>query len=206
MVSLMAIWAIIPVKSLQFTKSRLTAVLSANERAHLTRRLLIRLLLILNNEPEVTQIIVVSRDETIGETARQHNAIPLVEAPEAKLNAAIHTGVDFAAAHGARQVLILPSDLPFLTGDDVAVVCAPSFSPALIICPDRHQQGTNALRLPANCGFQFRFGRHSFQQHLHEARRGRLTPHIIHTPGWQFDLDTVEDWAIYSQADVPILE
>ncbi|MCP4358168.1 MAG: 2-phospho-L-lactate guanylyltransferase [Chloroflexi bacterium] len=200
----MAIWAIIPVKSLQHTKSRLTAVLSASERAHLTSHLLTRLLIILDNTPEVAQIIVVSRDETIGRVARQHNAIPLVESPEAKLNAAVHTGVNFAAAQGARQLLILPSDLPFLTRDDVAVVCAPlpSTSPSLIICPDRHQRGTNALCLPSDCSFQFQFGPDSFQQHLQEARRGRLTPHIIHTPGWQFDLDTVEDWAIYAQANI----
>ncbi len=198
----MDIWAVIPVKALPLTKSRLTAVLTPTERANLTQRLLQRLLRLLQNVPSVSQVVVVSRDERVWDLARPFGAITIAEDLQAELNGAVATGVRYAKMAGAERILVLPSDLPFLSGAEVTLVgdTAVAHTSALIICPDRHEQGTNALFLSADLDFQFQFGLGSFQKHQQEATRLSQQPHIIRSPGWQFDLDTAEDWEIYASA------
>lgn len=197
----MNIWAIIPVKSLQLTKSRLTAVLTAQQRSQLTQHLLGRVLNILNDHQAISKIVVVSRDETVQALARPLAAITLAEPAQAGLNEAIHSGVRLAFMAKAERVLVLPSDLPSLTLAEVDLVCGTAVpSPNnLIICPDRHEQGTNALLLPPDRNFQFQFGSNSFNHHQQEAKRCHLRTTIIRSPGWQFDLDTLEDWQIYQE-------
>jgi 2-phospho-L-lactate guanylyltransferase len=72
--------------------------------------------------------------------------IPVPQSPETPgLNAAIAEGVGFAARHGAAAALILFGDLPLLTGDDVRNLVRRD-SP-VVLAPDRHGTGTNALIL-----------------------------------------------------------
>ncbi|MCL4263496.1 MAG: 2-phospho-L-lactate guanylyltransferase [Anaerolineae bacterium] len=194
----MATWAVIPVKSLAQTKSRLTAVLTATERAALTQFLLQRTIGVLRNSGVVDRVVVVSRDTAVQQLATAYDALTLAESPAAGLNGAIQEGARLAAVAHAARLLVLPTDLPFLTAADVQTVANDTPHQAVGICPDRHEQGTNGLLLPAQVDFPFQFGVESFQKHVLAARYGRFTLHMVRTPGWQFDLDTVEDWAIYS--------
>lgn len=200
----MTTWAVIPVKTLRQTKSRLTAVLSPSERAALTQQMLRHTIDVLQNAGVVDSVLVVSRDTAVVQLATQQDARTLAEPPDAGLNGAVQAGCRLAALNQAERVLVLPADLPFLTTADVALVLANNSANNIVICPDRHEQGTNALLLPAQAVFEFQFGPDSFRKHVAAARvvgveYGRSTPLIVRSPGWQFDLDTVEDWAIYSQ-------
>lgn len=201
----METWAIIPVKSLAQTKSRLTPVLSAAERASLTQFLLQRTLAVLRASGMVDRVVVVSRDTAVSQAAAAQGALTLAEPPGAGLNGAVAEGARLAAVAQAQRMLALPADLPFLTADDVAMVCQEAPPHTLVICPDRHEQGTNALLIPAQAHFLFQFGEGSFQKHMMTARYGRFAPHVIRAAGWQFDLDTVEDWAIYAQTGERLL-
>lgn len=194
----MATWAVIPVKSLAQSKSRLTAVLTPPERAALTQFLLQHTLGVLQESGMVDRIVVVSRDTAVQQLATACNALTLAESPTAGLNGAIQEGARLAAVAHAARLLVLPTDLPFLTAADVQALADNTPPQAVGICPDRHEQGTNGLLLPAPVDFPFQFGEGSFQKHVLAVRYGRLTLHIARTPGWQFDLDTVEDWAICS--------
>ena len=66
----MIIWAIIPVKPLRDSKSRLAHILSSDQRADLTSRLLGRTLDTLNDVMAITQTLVVSRDPAALKVAR----------------------------------------------------------------------------------------------------------------------------------------
>jgi 2-phospho-L-lactate guanylyltransferase len=143
--------------------------------------------------------VVVSRDTAVQQLATAQQALTLAEPPAAGLNEAIQEGVRLAAVAHATRVLILPADLPFLDAADVQTFVKDTPPQAVGICPDRHEQGTNGLLLlPTQADFPFQFGEDSFQKHMMSARYGRLSMHIVRTPGWQFDLDTAEDWAVYS--------
>ncbi|HUM71127.1 MAG TPA: NTP transferase domain-containing protein, partial [Chloroflexota bacterium] len=143
-------------------------------------------------------VVVVSRDTAVQQLATAHQALTLAESSAAGLNGAIQEGARLAAIAHAARLLVLPTDLPFLTTADVQTLANDTPHQAVGICPDRHEQGTNGLLLPACVDFPFQFGENSFQKHLQRTWYTRFTSHILRTPGWQFDLDTAEDWAICS--------
>lgn len=197
-----SVWAIIPVKPLHQSKSRLAAVLPAVERASLIRGILQRTLAVLADATGVAQTLVVSSDRTVLQTAVSHHALTLAEPGPQGLNRAAADGVAAAAAAGAEAALILPADLPFLRPADVAMMVetlgwGQTSAGVMSICPDGRYRGTNALLLAPPQPFTFHYGRHSFPRHMEEAARRRRARHVVRTEGLQFDLDTEQDWRIY---------
>ena len=65
------IWAILPVKLLEQTKSRLTAVLTPSQRAELTQFFVKRTLTVLQNVVHIEAIVVISRDLKIAPTGKK---------------------------------------------------------------------------------------------------------------------------------------
>lgn len=207
----MIIWAIVPVKPLRDSKSRLSHILSPDERAALTRGMLSRTLEVLEDVKGIFRTLVVSRDPAVLKVARQHGASTFNESDRQDLNLALTRATHIAVAQQANSILVLPSDLPFLTTADVEMMITGVDlhtrngngngyhlqNRAITICPDHNEDGTNALVLSPPTGFTFRYGRNSFQRHMEEAERIGMTRRIIHAPGIKFDLDTEEDWQTY---------
>lgn len=197
----MATWAIIPVKTLRDSKSRLSHILSPDERAQLTSLLLIRTLQVLHESQQIYRTLVISRDTAALKLARQHGAYTFNEGEQNGLNSAVTRAVNVASARGANQVLIVPADLPFITADDIHLLLHASHSyqnkPHVILCPDHEEEGTNALLLTPPLGFTFQYGIGSFSRHLQESIRLDRLSRIITTPGCRFDLDTEKDWTTY---------
>ncbi|KAA3662446.1 MAG: 2-phospho-L-lactate guanylyltransferase [Chloroflexi bacterium] len=198
----MTTWAIIPVKTLHLSKSRLAPYLSPRERAVLMRGLLNRLLQVLRKVPQVDGIVVVSRDQAVNQIVAQHDVHFVAENEGVGLNEAVNLGRSYAVAQGATAILIMPADLPYVTLADVGALwgeTAVISQQCAIICSDRHQEGTNALLLPATVPFQFQYGLQSFQKHCREAERLHLTVQEVVIPGLQFDLDTLQDWELFKE-------
>jgi 2-phospho-L-lactate guanylyltransferase len=201
----MSVWAIIPVKSLYQSKSRLARVLSAGQRAELTGQLLRRTLAVLAQSPAIDQLLVVSNDAAVLEIAAQYGAATLREGPKPGLNSAITQAVQVATAHQAAAALILPADLPFIQPEDIAMmveaaetthssILTSQHSSEIVICPDHKDEGTNALLLNLPSSFTFHYGVSSFSRHLQKVEQLGLACHVVHAPGLKFDLDTEEDW------------
>jgi 2-phospho-L-lactate guanylyltransferase len=199
----MTIWAVIPVKPLEESKTRLAHLLAANQRADLMRCFLQNALLTLNYVPAVGRILVISSDSEVLTLARQYGAMTMAEAQPQGLNKAVTRAAGYAAGQKAAALLILPADLPFMQTADIermlAVLNEERNGPILAICTDDRQDGTNALLLAPPAPFTFHYGLGSFRQHLQEAARQGYTPHLIAAPGLQFDLDTEADWQIYRE-------
>lgn len=190
----MQTWTIIPVKPLRETKSRLSGVLSMEQRAALTRWMLARTLRILDGVAGLAHMLVVTRDPLVADIAHGFAAHVLPEAQPGGLNLAVAKGVAWAAQAQAARALVLPSDLPLLSATDVEAVLAVGKASDVVLCADRAQAGTNALLLPAGTAFQFQFGPHSFARHCREAARRGLSCRAVALPGLEFDLDTAVDW------------
>lgn len=207
----MIIWAIVPVKPLRDSKSRLSHILSPDERATLTRGILGRTLEILDNVKGIFRTLVVSRDPAVLKVARQHGASTFSESDRQDLNVALTRATHIAMAQQANSILVLPSDLPFLTREDVEMMITGvemnsrngngngyhMQDRGITICADHNEEGTNALLLSPPTGFTFQYGVESYQHHLDEAKRLGMARRIIHAPGIKFDLDTEEDWEMY---------
>lgn len=206
----MNIWAIIPVKPLRDSKSRISHILTGDERSELTSSLMGRTIDLLSEVMAISRTLVVSRDPAALKIARQHGASTYGETEKQDLNLALTRASHIAAAQKANCVLVLPSDLPLLTVEDIEIMIDMS-SPAvrdgkngyqfagrfMVICTDQNAEGTNALLICPPTGFSFHYGPDSFRQHLAEAERLGMSKRIVHAPGIEFDLDTEEDWEAY---------
>ncbi|MCC6192797.1 MAG: 2-phospho-L-lactate guanylyltransferase [Anaerolineales bacterium] len=197
---LVPIWAIVPVKPFLRSKSRLAGVLSQRERAGLSREFLGHALDVLGRAPAVAQCIVVSRDPAALALARERRARAVAEDGALDLNAALGRATGVAAAAGAGAVLILPTDLPFLTVDAVAQLIGNGRGPEVVIAPDRHEIGTNALYIRPPGLLDYVFGPESFQRHLALARTAGAEVHVCRLPGVALDVDGPEDLQLYYAA------
>lgn len=196
----MSTWAIVPVKPIYQGKSRLAAVLSQHERVLLNQMLYVHLLQVLQDVEEIEEILVVSRDSSILSTARQYRARTLQEDGRINLNLALRRATAMAQIYAASEVLILPVDLPLASPEDVgAILKAARFERGIVIVPDRHLRGTNALLVRPPGVLEYQFGNNSFEAHCRQAHQKGLEVRTLELPSIAFDLDWPEDLEYWRQ-------
>jgi len=190
----MTLWAIVPVKPLQRGKSRLAGALHPSERAGLNRLLLERTVKTLTELKEVEEVLVVSRDSSALALARELGARTVQEDGAPSLNIALRRATVVAQVYASRGVLVIPADLPLLTAADVAALLARATDPpVVVIAPDRHHRGTNALLLSPADLIDYDFGDNSFSRHCERARRAGARLEVVELPSLGLDLDLPED-------------
>lgn len=190
----MTLWAIIPVKPLRRGKSRLSQVLSEEDRTDLNRRLLIHTIAVLKNMPEIAEVLVVSRDTEALSLARQQKARTLREDGAPHLNVALERATQVAKSYRSQSVLVLPADLPQLGEEDVrAMLKAASHPPVVVIAPDHRQEGTNALLINPAGAIDYDFGEGSFKRHRQRALKAGVDLKICELPSLAHDVDNPED-------------
>lgn len=188
---------LIPCKSFRCGKSRLAAVLTAPAREALCREMLERTLTALQGIE--ARIAIVTDDSEVAALAHAHGAITLPD-PGLGLNPALRAGADLLG--GDAPLVILPTDLPRLTA---AALLAAAARPGITLVPDRHQDGTNLLVLPAAArrDFAFAYGPGSLARHMAEAARIGQPLTIHHDETLAMDIDTGADLAAWPDAPEP---
>jgi 2-phospho-L-lactate guanylyltransferase len=190
----MTVWAIVPVKPLRRGKSRLADILPDAERAELNRWLLEHTLSTLADTRGIEETLVISRDPEALALARDFQARTLQEDASSRLNNALTRATAVARMHNISGVLILPADLPLVAAEDVENLLEKSQrKPGVVIAPDRHEDGTNALLVRPAGLIEYEFGPHSFQRHCERARKAEARLEIVHRPALALDLDLPED-------------
>jgi 2-phospho-L-lactate guanylyltransferase len=201
----MTIWAIVPVKPLRRGKSRLAGSLSEDERAELNQALLQHTLKVLADIKELEQVLVVSRDPHALTIARQHGARTVREDGQPLLNTALARATVIARVHATRGVLILPADLPLISEEDVLTLIGKAGEPpVVVIAPDRHGKGTNALLISPSGLIEYDFGENSFQRHCKRAQQAGARLEIVNLPSLALDLDMPEDLEIIKELEKTI--
>ena len=190
----MTLWAIVPVKPLRRGKSRLAGTLTEDERTALNQELLERTLKTLSTLKELDQVLVVSRDPQALTIARNHGAKTVQEDGQPHLNTALARATVVAKVHSTHGVLVLPADLPLLEREDVlALIDRAGKPPVVVIAPDRHGKGTNALLICPPGQIEYDFGEGSFQRHCDLAIKSGARLEIVELPSLGLDLDLPED-------------
>ncbi|MBI4761101.1 MAG: 2-phospho-L-lactate guanylyltransferase [Chloroflexota bacterium] len=198
----MTIWAIVPVKPLRRGKSRLAGALSEEERAELNQALLQHTLDTLKDIKELEQVLVISRDPHALAVARQYGARTVREDGQPELNTALARATVVAQIHATRGVLILPADLPLISRADVLTLIEKAVEPpVVVIAPDRHKKGTNALLISPSGLIEYDFGENSFQRHCERAKRAGARLEIVDLPSLGLDLDMPEDLEIVRELE-----
>lgn len=190
----MTLWAIVPVKPLRRGKSRLAEVLNEDERTGLNRQLLSHTLDTLTKIPEIEHILVISRDQAALALAREHGARTVLENGAPHLNVALARATIVAQNYVTRGVLIVPADLPLITPEDVRIMLAKAKEPpVVVVAPDRHRKGTNALLVCPIGLIKYDFGPGSFERHCQRAQEAGARLEICELPSLALDVDLPED-------------
>jgi 2-phospho-L-lactate guanylyltransferase len=186
--------AIIPIGTLGGAKSRLGAVLDAEERLELTLHLARTTIAAAVATPSIDEVIVVTPDDDVRALAADLGARPLRQR-DSGLNRGIDAARGEAIAAGAEAILILPIDLPDVTPGAIDAVVAALESPRrplVAIVPDRHGRGTNALLIAPPDAIDMCFGGDSRSAHASAARAAGAELVELGGP-LALDLDTPDD-------------
>lgn len=190
----MILWAIVPVKPLQHSKSKLLEVLSREEIALLGRQLLTRTLETVAQVPEIEHTLVVSRDSEALAIAREHGAKTVTERGSPELAAALARASLVVQSHGVSSVLVLPADLPLLTSEDIRrLILLAGTPPEILVVPDRRGSSINAILSSPPDLMEYDFGMGSLARHIEKAERAGIKIKICHLPSLELDLDTPGD-------------
>ena len=201
----MTLWAIVPVKPLRRGKSRLAGTLTEDERTELNRALLQHTLETLSDLKEVDGVLVVSRDPNALTIARNHGARTVQEDGQPELNTALKRATIVAQVYATRGVLVLPADLPLVTREDIlALIQRAVEPPVVVIAPDRHKKGTNALLISPPGLIEYDFGENSFQRHCELVKKAGARLEIVDLPSLGLDLDVPEDFEIIKSLESTI--
>jgi 2-phospho-L-lactate guanylyltransferase len=175
-------------------------VLSAEEREILMRRMVTGVIQAAFCSEAVTNVIVVSPDDEVLDLTDGLPRVTAVYQPPDQPG--LLAGLDLGRAQADRMcatgLLVLFGDLPMLTGSDVRHLVRRAVP--VVLAPDRHGTGTNALLLrlsaiPGGERFEFQFGEGSYSRHVAEAHRLGLDVATSISAGTAFDLDTPADLA-----------
>ena len=200
----MSVFAVVPVKDLTQSKSRLSPFLSPDERAALTLAMLDHVLLTLEESGVVERVGVVSPSSRVLFLAKDAGAAALPQETRG-LNNALEEGRDRAVSEGASCLLVLPADLPYLSAFDVRMLVSllREDERAAVISPDRDEEGTNALVIRPPDALPFAFGPGSYEAHQRAARERRLELGIYDSASVSFDVDTLEDLELLRESEWP---
>ena len=183
--------AVVPVKDLWETKSRLKPILDPGCRAGLTLYMMRRVIATLH-DAGVDEVCVVSPDRLVLEEAAKRGASTLCQEGRG-LNPALEQGRRWALDLDASALLILPADLPLLETQDIREVLDHAEESSVVVSPDAARIGTNALLLSPPDAIPFSFGIGSFGAHVRDAEKAGLAVSVCVREHLAFDLDTAQD-------------
>ena len=174
-----------PLKAFADAKLRLAPALPPGPRAELARSMAASVLRAAGALPRA----VVCDDEGVAAWASAAGA-QVVWAPGRGLDGAVADGVAALSAAGAEQVIVAHADLPLAV--DLAWVAR---FPGVTIVPDRRDDGTNVICVPAGGAFPFAYGPGSFRRHARAALDLGLPLRVVREPRLGADVDVPGDLA-----------
>ncbi|MFZ0092075.1 MAG: 2-phospho-L-lactate guanylyltransferase [Solirubrobacteraceae bacterium] len=187
--------AILPIKNLSTAKQRLSADMDASPRRALVEAMFSDVLVALRRAERVDEVLVVTGDHGAQRIAGGYGTMVIDDSDEGH-NAAAARGVARAAELGIHRALLVPGDCPLLDPAEIdELIARPVTPPSVLIVPDRHGTGTNALLLTPPDALASSFGPGSHDRHAREAADAGVAAQTVDVPSLALDIDTPEDLA-----------
>ena len=187
--------AVIPMKNLHFAKSRLSTILTLQQRKNLIFFLLDITTKALKESRLITEIIVVSSDKTIENFSFENRLKFIKEDSDSGVNNAVILADRYCIDNDIGANIVIPHDLPFISAKEIDQICTISekYPKCIIICPSKRFDGTNILfRKPPNVIKTF-YDDNSYMNHLKEAQKHNIPIESLELDNLMFDIDTRED-------------
>jgi 2-phospho-L-lactate/phosphoenolpyruvate guanylyltransferase len=187
--------AVLPVKRFDDAKQRLDRTLNAGTRRALAEAMVSDVLHGLRRAQGVDKVIVVTGESGAEALARAYDAESIPDDDRGHSHAA-RSGVDWALEREYDRVLLVPGDCPALDPNEVDELVRGGMSaPDVVIVPDRHGEGTNALLLAPPDAIAPSFGPGSRTRHEQAAEAAGARWRIAEPRSLVLDVDTAEDLA-----------
>ena len=187
--------AILPIKSLGAAKQRLGSMLAGGARQALAQAMFSDVLASLRHVEDIDEVLVVTADPVAETVAAGAGARLLTDGEEAGQSAAANIGIASALAAGFDRALLVPGDTPLLDPAELDGILerAELAATQVVIVPDRHRTGTNALLLSPPDAIAPSFGPGSFERHDGLARDAGMSSVVEAAGSLMLDVDTPED-------------
>jgi len=187
--------AVLPVKRFGAAKQRLNDDLSEGTRRALAEAMVTDVLIALRRAKRVDEVLVVSGETAAVALAAGYDAAAVVDDPDdAGHSAAARRGVDTALDRGATRVVLVPGDCPALDPAELDRLLAEADTDVVVV-PDRHGDGTNALVLSPPDVIDPAFGPGSRERHERLAAEAGASCTAVPVPTLGLDVDTGDDLA-----------
>jgi 2-phospho-L-lactate guanylyltransferase len=193
----MATQAIVALKHPDRAKSRLSGSLTARSRRELYFRMAEHVLTTLLNTHSIASVAVATASGEVAHLAQRLGASAIDLYVDLGTRAAYQQAIAIHRPQG--ELLLINGDLPFLQPEDIEMLSGDGDE--IVIAPDRHDSGTNALWCRTPGRIEPLFGEHSFKRHCLAARAAGVVPRIVKTLGLGFDVDDPEDLALIGRRD-----
>ena len=184
--------AILPVKRFDSAKQRLAGELGSGARQALVQAMFQDVLASLRHVEGLDAVAVVTGNATAARAAHGEGVAVLEDSEESGHNEAAGVGVAYAVEHGFDRVLLVPGDTPLLDARELEALLSDP-EPGLVVVPDRHGSGTNALLIGPPDAIAPAFGPGSRERHEQLAATAGVSCRIVPLPSLAIDVDTPED-------------
>ena len=191
--------AVLPIKSLDAAKQRLRDELDPTPRRALVEAMFSDVLVALRRAQRVDQVLVISSDHNAQRIASGYGATVAAD-DDSGHNAAALRGITRAVDLGFDRVLLIPGDCPLMNPAEIDELIARRVSsPSILIVPDRHDSGTNALLITPPGAMEPSFGPGSHERHTLNAQNAGVSAETVRVPSLGLDIDTPEDLSAAQQ-------
>lgn len=185
------VWALIPVKAPDRSKTRLGPLLQPTECAQLSVAMLTDVMRALENAKSIDEIALVTDDQSIAALALQAGH-RVIDDESDDLCVGLNRAAKIVAGLGAKTIIILPGDIPTITAANIDTLVA-RHTGGLSICPAIRDGGTNALLCTPPAAVPFCYGKNSADRHLAAARKKGVSTSRLPVSAFFRDIDLPDD-------------
>ena len=185
--------AVVPVKDLAHSKSRLRLTLSDDEVERLTTAMLRDVVEALCRVPSLGRVVVATPDEKVAEIARRAGAETLVR-DDSGLNPAVEAACREVTSSPSDGALVVLADVAGASPADIERLLAAVDSPGVAIAPSRDGGTAALLRIPRDV-IPASFGPDSAAVHRRRAESAGVRFVAVPLPSLTIDVDDGADVA-----------
>jgi len=187
--------AIVPVKSFEYAKTRLSSLLDSDDRATLSSLMLQDTLQILSAAQSLNEVVIVSSDNRAQELAMKYGAKILREEREEGVNSAVALADRYSVEKAAEATIVIPHDLPLLSKTDIeeSYKMALEESRCIVITPSLRYDGTNMLLRKPACVIGTSYDNDSYNTHINTAIKLGIPVKRLLSTRLMHDIDTPQD-------------
>jgi 2-phospho-L-lactate/phosphoenolpyruvate guanylyltransferase len=185
---------IVPIKSFDKSKTRLSRYMNLDQRIGLCRHLVNDLIKKVS-KLETCQIIFITNELLNLPDNIQDNSLIINEGKNLGVNSAVALADSYIIENGFESSLVIPIDIPLLNLSQIREIIrySKTFDEGICIVPSYRYDGTNILLRKPHTVIETSYDDNSFFNHLKRTMEKGASITIFDFDSLKADIDTIED-------------